>query len=94
MKEKNPIEKKNHIKRNEIDQQLETACVPLNRSKSAAVERTCLSLKDRFCLPLAFCFNIIKLLFLHFSRLVVLACGLTRFGFLVGFSRSARPSCN
>lgn len=53
---------------------------------------TCLSLKDRLCFPLAFCFNIIKFLFLLFSRFVVLALGFWRLGFLVGFSRSARPS--
>ena len=53
---------------------------------------TCLSLKDRFSLPLAFCFNIMKFFFLLFSRLVVLALGFWRLGFLDGFSRSARPS--
>jgi hypothetical protein len=55
-------------------------------------EITCLSLKDRFCFPLAFCFNIMKFFFLLFSRFVVLALGFWRLGFLVGFSRSARPS--
>lgn len=50
----------------------------------------CLSLKDRFSLPLAFCFNIMKF-FLLFSRFVILALGFWHLGFLDGFSRSARP---
>ena len=56
------------------------------------INHTCLSLKDLLCLPLAFCFSIIKFFVLRFSLFVVLANGLILDGLRDGFSRSARPS--